>query len=124
MLRLTEKLKSRKKSLRYQQARQALEEQARLLREQEEERLRKEAEEAAEALKNNNTFYDVTDSDIDTYLDRLVEDGSRAADPAELLPLANYGEVANDVVHLGPGSSFGEQALLNDKPRQATIKCI
>jgi CRP-like cAMP-binding protein len=32
--------------------------------------------------------------------------------------------VYKEVVQLGTGSSFGELALINNKPRAATIKCL
>ena len=30
----------------------------------------------------------------------------------------------NDVAHLRPGASFGELALIKNKPRAATIRCL
>jgi len=36
---------------------------------------------------------------------------------------ASFGNVGDCVVSLGPGSLFGELALLNDKPRAASVKC-
>eukprot|EP00930_Biecheleria_cincta_P033375 TRINITY_DN23118_c0_g1_i1.p1 TRINITY_DN23118_c0_g1~~TRINITY_DN23118_c0_g1_i1.p1 ORF type:complete len:565 (-),score=80.92 TRINITY_DN23118_c0_g1_i1:81-1775(-) len=37
--------------------------------------------------------------------------------------MACFGNVGECVVTLGPGSLFGELALLNDKPRSASVKC-
>lgn len=55
----------------------------------------------------------------------MVTDGPYC-DPIELLsrPPSGLGMVNNDVAHLGPGGSFGELALVQEKPRMATIKAI
>lgn len=48
----------------------------------------------------------------------ILSEGERA-NPYELLDDGNI-----DLVRLGPGACFGELALIDGKPRMATIKCL
>lgn len=78
-----------------------------------------------ENSKKERTHYKgLKDSEIDEHLDKLIEPGPQE-DPRDLLPKnLKYGEVVNEIAQLTEGGAFGELALVFEKPRMATVKCI
>jgi len=77
--------------------------------------------ESAENLNENSVEEQANTSVVKKPKDdewKLAYEGERA-DPAELL---DDGFV--DIARLEPGACFGELALIDGKPRMATIKCI
>ena len=58
-------------------------------------------------------------------LERMLDDGP-VEESSDLLSRTSTGEnfAFSDEAHLVAGCSFGELAIMHDRPRNATIKCL
>ena len=73
-------------------------------------------DEMAEQLQESHSsdqYSDLSPNQVSAPDSFLIENADQLAEPDFL-----------EVIKLGMGKSFGELALLNNKPRAATIKCL
>lgn len=88
----------------------------------EEERLAEEKRLEAEDRRNRG-FLD--NPNVHRDLEAMLEDGPVVeADTLLSRTSSGYGVAFTDEAHLIAGCSFGELAIMHDRPRNATIKCI
>lgn len=74
--------------------------------------------------KDRTVFKNLMDSEIDDLIDKLILPGEVMNSQELLIDTSENPRTFKEVAVLTDGAAFGELALINERPRMATIKCI